>query len=99
MTVRQWVAHAGLGPRHFESGTSVQKRPRISKAGNKYLRAALYMPAVVAVQHDPNVRAFYEKLLARGKTKMQANTAVMGKVLHTIYGMAPYTYGSFQIPL
>lgn len=90
MTVRQWVAHAGLDPRHFESGTSVRKRPRISKAGNKYLRAALYMPALVAVQHEPNVRAFYDKLLARDKTKMQANIAVMRKLLHAIYGMAKY---------
>ena len=48
------------------------------------------MPAVVAVQHDPNVRAFYEKLLARGKTKMQANIAVMRKLVHTIYGMAKH---------
>ena len=31
--------------------------------------------------------AFYEKLLGRGKTKMQANVAVMRKLLHAIYGM------------
>jgi transposase len=87
MTVRQWVAHAGLDPRPFESGTSVHKPSRVSKAGNKYLRAALYMPALVAIQHEPNVRAFYEKLLAGGKKPMQANVAVMRKLLHSIYGM------------
>ena len=87
MSVRQWVAHAGLDPRTFESGTSVHKRPRISKVGNSYLRSALYMPALVAVQHEPQVRAFYDHLLARGKTKMQANVAVMRKLLHAIYGM------------
>ncbi|MFQ5744948.1 MAG: transposase [Acidobacteriota bacterium] len=31
MSVRQWVAHAGLDPRHFDSGTSVHKPTRISK--------------------------------------------------------------------
>ena len=31
--------------------------------------------------------AFYQKLLGRGKTKMQANVAVMRKLLHAIYGM------------
>ena len=87
MTVRQWVAHTGLDPRHVQSGSSIHKPARISKAGNKYLRAALYMPALVAIQHEPNVAAFYDKLVARGKTKMQAIIAVMRKLLHAIFGM------------
>jgi transposase len=87
MTVRQWVAHAGLDPRHVQSGSSIHKPARISKAGNKYLRAALYMPALVAIQHEPNVAAFYDKLVESGKTKMQANIAVMRKLLHAIFGM------------
>ena len=87
MAARQWVAHAGLDPRHFESGTSVAKPTRISKTGNKYLRAALYLSALVAIQHEPNVRAFYAKLLGRGKKPMQGIVAVMRKLLHAIYGM------------
>jgi transposase len=87
MDVRQWVAYAGLDPREYTSGTSVHKKVRISKAGNKHLRRALYMPALVAVQHQPQVRAFYEHLLARGKTKMQALVATMRKLLHAIFGM------------
>jgi transposase len=87
MDVRQWVAHAGLDPRVFQSGTSVNKAARISRQGNVHIRRALFMPALVAVQYEPNVKAFYEKLLARGKTKMQANVAVMRKLLHAIHGM------------
>jgi CHAT domain-containing protein len=45
------------------------------------------MPALVAVRHDPQVRAYYEHLQARGKTKMQALVATMRKLLHAIYGM------------
>ncbi len=87
MDVRQWVAYAGLDPREYSSGTSVHKKVRISKAGNKHLRRALYMPALVAVQHQANLRAFYEHLLARGKTKLQALVATMRKLLHAIFGM------------
>jgi transposase len=87
MTARQWVAHAGLGPRAFDSGTSIHKPARISRRGNHYLRAALYMPALVASRRDPNVKAFYDKLVAKGKTKMQALVAVMRKLLHAIHGM------------
>ena len=87
MTARQWVAHAGLDPRHHESGTSVHKPTRISRAGNRYLRSALFMPALVATRHDPNIRAFYQKLVDHGKTKMQAIVAVMRKLLHALHGM------------
>jgi transposase len=87
MDVRQWVAYAGLDPREYTSGTSVHKKVRISKAGNRHLRRALYMPALVAVQHEPHLRAYYEHLQARGKSKMQALVAVMRKLLHAIFGM------------
>jgi transposase len=87
LDVRQWVAQAGLDPRQHTSGSSVEKKPRISKAGNKHLRRALYMPALVAVRHDPHLRGFYEHLLARGKTKMQALVAAMRKLLHAIFGI------------
>ncbi|HEV2121630.1 MAG TPA: transposase, partial [Chloroflexota bacterium] len=85
LSVRQWVAHAGLDPKRHESGTSVEARPRISKVGNARIRRALYMPALVAIQHEPHVRAFYEKL--KGKQPLVATVAVMRKLLHSIYGM------------
>ena len=65
----------------------MQKKTRLSKAGNKHLRRALYMPALVAVQHDPHLRAFYQHLLERGKFKMQALVAVRRKLLHAFHGM------------
>jgi transposase len=83
----QWVAHAGLDPRPYESGTSVHRPRRISKVGNRHLRAALYMPALVAIQHEPNVKAFYDKLVAGGKKPLQAVVAVMRKLLHAIWAM------------
>ena len=83
----QWVAHAGLDPRPYELGTSIHRPRRISKVGNRHLRAALYMPALVAIQHEPNVKAFYNKLVAAGKKPMQAVVAVMRKLLHAIWGM------------
>lgn len=45
------------------------------------------MPALVAIQHEPHVRAFYEKLLARGKKPIVATVAVMRKLLHALVGM------------
>ena len=59
----------------------------MSKHGNKYIRAALYMPALVAIRHEPNIKAYYEKLLTAGKKKMQTIVAVMRKLLLAIWGM------------
>jgi len=87
MTGSQWVASAGLDPRPYESGTSTNKPRRISKSGNRYLREALFFPALVASRNDPNVKAFYEKLVAKGKKTLQAITAIMRKLLLAIWGM------------
>ena len=83
----QWVAQAGLDPRPVESGTSQRSPRRISKQGNVRLRAALYMPALVAAHHDEHVSAYYQHLLNLGKPKMVALTAVMRKLLHALWGM------------
>jgi transposase len=87
MTPRQWVALAGLDPRKSESGTSVRRPSRISRAGSRLFRAPLYMPALVAVRRQPHAAAFYQLLLARQKKPLQAIVAVMRKLLHAIFGM------------
>ena len=88
MTARQWVAHAGLDPRIFDSGSSVSKKPRISKVGNKYIRQALYMPALVSTRFEPNIKGYYQHLIDdNGLKKVQAICAVMRKLLHAIHGM------------
>jgi transposase len=65
----------------------VHKPARISRAGSRHLRRALYMPALAAVRWDPHLKAFYETLLARHKRKLQALMAVARKLLHAIYGI------------
>ncbi|MGB5281026.1 MAG: IS110 family transposase [Arenicellales bacterium] len=87
MSGPQWVAHAGLDPRPHESGSSTNKPRRVSKAGNRYIRGALFYPALVASQKDKHVKAFYEKLLNKGKKPMQALVAIMRKLLLAIWGM------------
>lgn len=87
MSPKQWVAHAGLDPREHASGSSVRREVRISKVGNAHIRRALFMPAMVASQKEPRVKAFYDELCARGKAPRVAHVAVMRKLLHAIHGM------------
>ena len=85
--VRQWVAYAGLDPCECSSGSSLRRRPHISKVGNRHLRRALYMPALTAARHDQAFAAYYGALQERGKCKMVALVAVMRKMLHATFGM------------
>lgn len=86
-SARQLAAYAGLTPQQHQSGTSVRGKTKLCRTGSKRLRKALYMPAIVAKQHNPVIREFCERLLSRGKTKMQVVGAAMRKLLHLLYGV------------
>jgi transposase len=49
--------------------------------GRAQVRAVLYMAALVAVRHNPALRAFYRRLVAAGKAKKLALIAAMRKLL------------------
>ncbi|MEO7932825.1 MAG: transposase [Chthoniobacterales bacterium] len=83
----QWVAHAGLDPRPFESGTSVNKPRRLSKTGNTHLRASLFLPALVAIRRSAPIKACCKALLAHGKKPKVAVIAIMRKLLHSMWGI------------
>ena len=81
------AADAGVTPSHFESGTSVRRRSRMSKMGKAGIRAALFWPALTAMRYCPAFKAFGERLAARGKAKKVVIGAVMRKLIHIIYGV------------
>ena len=84
---KQWVAYAGLDCALAQSGTSLQRRGHISKRGAPALRAALYMPAVVASRHNPLLAPFSRRLRDAGKPGLVRVCAVMRKLMHIIYGV------------
>jgi transposase len=84
---RQLVAYAGLAPAVHHSGSSVHRRPQLSKQGNAVLRAQLYMPALVALRHNPVIQAMQQRMLLAGKPKMVIVIAAMRKLLHLVYGV------------
>ena len=90
---RQAAAYAGLVPTHFESGSSVNRRSRLSKMGNSRLRRALYFPALSAMQHNRAINALAERLRERGKVrifnplKKVIVGAAMRKLLQICFGV------------
>lgn len=85
-SARQVAAAAGLTPRNYRSGT-IRGKTRLSKIGNARVRKALFMPAMVAKQHNPIVRAFCQRLARNGKNKMEIIGAAMRKLIHIVFGV------------
>jgi len=75
----------GVAPKNNDSGIR-QGRRQISH-GRFHVRKALYMAALVSIRHNPKMKAFYEKLLAKGRAKKVAIIAVARKVLITLNAM------------
>ncbi len=62
-------------------------KARLSKLGSSKLGKALYLPAVVAKNHNPILKAFSDKLKSKGKYNMFIIAAIMRKLLHTCFAV------------
>ena len=76
---KQIAALVGVAPLNCESG--ILRGRRIIWGGRARVRAALWMGTLVAVQRNPAIRAFYQRLVATGRPKKVALTAAMHKLL------------------
>lgn len=86
-SARQAAAVSGLVPVEYTSGSSIRGKPRLSKQGNPKLRAVLYMASIVAIRHNNELRAIYDRLLAKGKAKTAAIGALMRHLVHIAFGI------------
>jgi transposase len=84
---KKLVAYLGLDCRVHESGTSIKGKGFLTKRGNPTVRSLLFNAAYVARQHNPDLKAFFEKKIAEGKHYYVANCAVERKLIHLIYAV------------
>jgi transposase len=85
LSSKQIAALVGVAPLNRDSGRWRGKR--IVWGGRANVRAALYMPTVVAVRWNPVLRDFYQRLVATGKPKKVALVACMRKFLVILNAM------------
>lgn len=76
---KQIAALIGVAPLNWDSGT--YRGRRTTWGGRSKVRAVLYMAALVASQHNPTLKSFYQRLIRAGKAKKLALVAVMRKLL------------------
>lgn len=85
LTAKQISRLVGVAPINHDSGQ--HKGKRMINGGRAHVRAILYMGAVVAMRHNPVIKAFYQRLVERGKSKKLAITACVHKMLVILNAM------------
>jgi len=85
-TPEQAAAFAGLAPHVRQSG-KWKGTSSVGGGGHAALRQALYMAALSAARFNPPLRAFYTRLLQRGKLRKVALCAVARKLLHLAWAL------------
>lgn len=86
-TGKQLVAFAGLDPKVRQSGVSLAHNTRLTKRGSPYLRRSLFIAASVAAQHDGELKAYYQKKRAEGKSYKAATVATARKLTYRLYAV------------
>ncbi len=83
---KQLASYAGYDAVFNDSGMKKGKTS-IWKKENKFLRNAVFMPALAACRYNPRLKEFYNRLVAKGKNRKLALIAVARKLLLLIYSL------------
>ena len=81
---RQLACYCGVVPFEHTSGISIKGKGRVSNMANKRLKTKLHLCAMVAIQHDAQLKKYYERKVTEGKNKMSVINAVRNKLVHRI---------------
>ena len=85
---RQLSAYFGIAPREWSSGSSIRGKSRITKVGTPRVRNHLFLCSFTACENNPQCKALYDRLVAKGKSKKLALIAVANKLIKQVYGIA-----------
>lgn len=84
---RKLACYAGIAPFPFQSGTSLNQKSRVSHYADKKLKSLLNMCALTAKKYDHEIKAYYERKVNEGKSKMLVINNVRNKLLARIFAV------------
>nr|DAU80539.1 MAG TPA: transposase [Inoviridae sp.] len=84
---KQFAAFAGLVPQKKESGTSVKGKEQMTNYGNRQLRGALFMPAMVAYRNG-----YFPELIKRLTKKKKPKKVIIGAIMRKLATIAYYVH-------
>lgn len=84
---KTFACYCGVAPFQHTSGSSIRGRTRVSHYADKQMKTLLDLAAKVAIQHDPELKAYYARRVAAGKPKMSAINVVRNKIIARIFAV------------
>lgn len=85
--VRKFACYCGVAPFKNESGTSIRGKTRTSHLANRKIKSLLTMAAISAINHQPELRAKYERKINEGKAKMVALNMIRFELIERIFAV------------
>lgn len=84
---RKFASYCGIAPFPNSSGTSLRGKTKVSHLANKKIKSLFDMCAKSALQHSPEMKAFYERRLQQGKPEMSTINIIRNKLLGRIFAV------------
>lgn len=84
---RKFASYAGVAPFPHKSGTSVHGRNKVNQFANKKFKSLLSNCATTALNHNTEMRMYYERRLKEGKNKMSTINILRNKILGRIFAV------------
>lgn len=84
---RKFSCHCGLAPFEYSSGSSVRGKTKTSNLCNKVLKGLLFKGAWSAIQHDPQLKGYFNRKIEEGKHKFSVANAVAFKIVLRIFAV------------
>lgn len=78
---RKLACYCGVAPFEYSSGSSIRGRTKVHYMANKKLKCNLHMASLTAVKLDSDLKAYYQRKIQEGKSKMSVLNAVKNKLL------------------
>ncbi len=94
---RKFACYVGIAPFEHQSGTSLKRKSRVSHYANKRVKVLLNLSAGSAIQADAELKAYYQRRIAEGKSKMSTLNIVRNKIVHRIFAVVKR--GTPYVPL
>ena len=82
---RKFACYAGSAPFDHRSGTSIRGQTKISHYANKQIKAILTNAAKAAIQHNPELRIYYQKRIDQGKHKKIVTNIIRNKLISRVF--------------
>ena len=84
---RKFASYCGIAPFPYQSGTSIKGRTKVSHLANKKLKTIINMCAISAIQHNPEMKLYYQKRVLEGKSKMSTINIIRNKLIARIFAV------------